>query len=317
MPNIWTHNLFGRQLIDEFSEKLSSVDSHRTLFHLGCQGPDFLFYHHFLPWQRDQRMALIGGRMHREHCGPVLVDFFEKTLRMKQQTEQQKAQIYFLGFLMHHILDRNMHPFIHSKSGYRKWDHQRFEVILDTLIVEKMLHKQTWETPVWKEIDAIHELSQPILDIMEETAATWYTEAGSVPSTYWKDAYRDMIRAQKLFHDPLGWKRVLTLGQITPMVYLKKNAPLDYLNESKASWPHPAVEGELYTDSFWELWESALSDGRKVLQALIEWLHTETDASIAKEKKHQFVEALGNLSYDTGKDCDQDFEVQFSQSIWE
>lgn len=48
MPNVWTHLLFGQEALAAAGLGRSiEEDRCRRLFNLGCQGPDFLFYHQF------------------------------------------------------------------------------------------------------------------------------------------------------------------------------------------------------------------------------------------------------------------------------
>lgn len=313
MPNIWTHALFGQQLLAEFKEEAPPIKDYEGLFQLGCQGPDFLLYHNFLPWKTGKQMSELGGSMHRKNCGPVLLDFFTKSKQLEDSQIKEEALAYFIGFLTHHIMDRNFHPYVHCKAGYRKWDHQRFEVIMDTIFVEKMKGWQTWNTPAWKQIDAGEQLPQAVASILRDTVATWYPEAEDVTEADWQQAYRDMLNAQKLFHDPWGWKRVVTFGQIEPLMYKKHNKPLDYLNENHAEWQHPAVEDETHTYSAWDLWDHSMEDGRAVLAPLLQWLNDSDDRT---ESFEQFKAVLGNRSYDHGKDCDSGLEVRYSQPIW-
>ncbi|MDZ7543944.1 hypothetical protein GNF83_22840, partial [Clostridium perfringens] len=62
MPNIWTHLLFGDEAM-KAAGMSSWIEERklRNLFYLGCQGPDFLFYHNFLPWKKDKTMNRIGS----------------------------------------------------------------------------------------------------------------------------------------------------------------------------------------------------------------------------------------------------------------
>lgn len=318
MPNIWTHILFGEQLTDLFSDRLSIIETHRKLFQLGCQGPDFLYYHRFLPWQQGREMNELGGRMHREHCGAVMLDFMTQLQSLNARQPFVQACAYFIGFLTHHILDRNFHPFIHYKAGYRKWDHQRFEVILDTVMMKRKKNIETWKTPVWKQIDAGRELPAAVTTILRQTAKRWYE--ADMPEETWQQAYRDMVRAQKLFYDPVGWKRMCTFNQIEPLVYKRKPLAIDCLNEQEQPWGHPAVKEETYRHSVWDLWELALTDGKTVLSALLDWLQPWQDQKVDPTGKaaarQTFIDALGNLSYDTGKDCESGLEVRYSQPVW-
>src|SRR5690606_25882357 len=115
--------------------------------------------------------------------------------------------VYVTGFMMHHVLDRNMHPYVFTKSGSVKWDHQRFEVILDTIIVKKFLDLDTWANPAWKQIDIGEAFPDSVVNMLEQIAGTHYADlAGKFDKQAWNDAYRDMIKAQKIFHDPYGIK---------------------------------------------------------------------------------------------------------------
>ena len=90
----------------------------------------------------------------------------------------------------------------------------------------------TWKTPVWKEIYVGETLPTGIIAALSAAAVIHYPEiASQMADSDWDDAYVDMIRAQRLFHDPNRIKRILTFGQISPLVFKKNPAPLDYFNE--------------------------------------------------------------------------------------
>ena len=306
MPNIWTHFIYGQELMRKLGHDAMLQDSQlRRVFNLGCQGPDFLFYYHFLPWKRDKKMVPLGSAMHQQHCGPFLIDLIGQ---VRGRGLYNPAVVYVLGFLSHHLLDRQMHPYVFYQSGFKKWNHQRFEIILDTRIAKKKLRVETWRTPVWKEIYVGPALPKGVVEALSQAAASHYPELVKDVSTEdWEEAYRDMIRAQKLFHDPSGVKRILTLGQIEPLVYKKKLPPLDYLNEARTVWNCPTSKEETYTHSVWDLWEIAMDDGAAVMSEAIQALQ---DIG-AKEAfpGHRLAERLGNLSYETGKPCDSGLEI--------
>ncbi|WNR42192.1 zinc dependent phospholipase C family protein [Paenibacillus roseipurpureus] len=297
MPNIWTHFIFGQKLMDELHHTAVLNDKQmRNIFSLGCQGPDFLFYHNFLPWKKDKKLVELGSQMHKDNCGPFLLELIKQ---VRGRGLYNPAVMYVLGFLTHHILDRNLHPYVFYKSGFKKWDHQRFEIIMDTLIAKHERNIQTWQTPVWKEIYVGEMLPTGVLSALSTASAIHYPEiAASMSESEWNDAYLDMIRAQRLFHDPRGWKRLVTFGQISPFVFKKKPAPLDYFNEAKIVWNCPTDLNETYTYSVWELWDLAMEDGKKVLEAAIQVLLRGTDADY-----EALSNVLGNRSYETGKDC--------------
>ncbi|MDF2669672.1 MAG: hypothetical protein K0R67_1978 [Paenibacillus sp.] len=316
MPNIWTHYIFGEQLLDTVLPNAITQEKTalRNLFRMGCQGPDLLFYHHFLPWQSSRGMPAIGSAMHSQLCGPVLLDFIQHA---SGKPLNDPVVLYVLGFLTHHILDRNMHPYVFYKSGFRKWDHQRFEIGMDSVIVKRKLGLETWKTPVWKQLDAGPRLPDSVTKLLVEVTAARYPElTAGITEQDWQDAYRDMLSAQKLFHDPTGLKRLLTGGYIRKLVFERNLPDFDILNEDRNVWHHPAIPEETYTDSIWDMWEQALEDGKRVLQAAVDYISTQ-DSILREQSWKELVPTIGNVSYETGRPCDSGLEIHFVRSVYE
>jgi hypothetical protein len=312
MPNVWTHLLFAEELARIAGLNIAkSPEPVKRIYRFGSQGPDFLFYHRFLPWQGDSGMRKLGGAMHKFSCGPFMMDLFGAVRGLPVESPEA---VYALGFLTHHLLDRRAHPYVFYRSGFAKWDHQRFEIIVDTLVVRKLLGLETWNTPVWEKIDIGSKLPGRIADILHAIARNRYPEL-SAPFTAgdWNDACRDMIRAQRLFHDPSGWKRKLTFGRIEPFVYKRSVPPLDYLNEERREWRHPSIEDERYSCSFWDLWEQALTDGKAVLPAAVEYL--QSDAESAPGARDRLEALLGDISYETGKPCASGLKIRYADPM--
>jgi len=312
LPNLWTHNIFGDCVAEHGgTRRWLENDRLRTLFHLGCQGPDFLFYHRFFPWQGKSAMNELGSRMHQEACGAALMQMAD-AVRQNGAGPDDPLTVYVTGFLMHHVLDRNMHPYVFCKSGFKKWDHQRFEVILDTIVVRKLRGQDTWAVPAWKEIDIGPRLPESVTAMLEQVAAVHYPgTAQHIRRDDWNAAYRDMIRAQKLFHDPTGLKTILTFKQIEPFVYKRRYPNRDYLNESHSPWRHPALENVRSTASFWDLWEQSLQDGHNVWEAAFRYWAEPTDTA-----RLALAEAIGNRSYEHGEDVSLGLEIRCEEPIW-
>lgn len=318
MPNIWTHQIFGRQVLEQSGHSsLIETKAQRNLFQMGCQGPDFLFYHHFLPWHQDKRMNRLGSAMHQTRCGPFLLDLIRW---VSGRPIHSPGPVYVLGFVLHHVLDRNMHPYIFYKSGFKKWDHQRLEVIIDTLIARKYESLETWRTPVWKEIETGGRFPDDIADMLDSIAKLHYPEeTAGISAEDWNQANRDMIAAQRLFHDPTGLKRLLTFRQIEPLVYKRKVPARDYLNEANQPWSCPTDRNDVHTSSFWDLWETAFTDGIEVVREVISvWqddLKSSNEAELPDESLDTLKRVIGNRSYETGKDCELELIIQFADPI--
>lgn len=311
MPNVWTHFLYGEKLLasalPDFVPQPDSAEA--RLFRFGCQGPDFLFYHRFLPWQSGKNMPKLGNAMHQRNCGPVLLDMI-RTVHGRKPGDAMA--LYVLGFVTHHVLDRNMHPYVFYRSGFKKWNHQRFEVLMDTHVVKALLGLDTWRTPVWPRIDAGPRLPEEIPALFTKLTAAYYPEWNHLQYEDWQTAYGDMIRAQRLFHDPSGIKRILTFGQITPLVYGREIPPIDVMNEARAEWRHPSMEQEAFTDSVWDMWEAAMRDGAEVLAAIDAYWHTHPDDP---EAWSRLTSAVDNRSYETGRACDSGLSIRFADPI--
>ena len=322
MPNIWTHLIFGQHALGETGEKERISDPAMTkLFNFGCQGPDFLFYHNYLPWKKDKTMNQLGSSMHNLHCGPVLMDMLDRVAAQREPgSEGEQALVYTLGFVLHHVLDRNMHPYVFSRSGFRKWDHQRFEVMMDTLIVKQLMGLETWRTPVWRELDYGSQLPVSIIDTFEDVAACHYPElAANIEAEDWQQAAHDMVQAQRLFYDPTGIRRLLTFGQFEALVYKKSMPPLDILNEQQLPWIDPTNAAIRHDESIWMLWDRAMAEAKLIIPAIMEWLAADKDPSdsLGAEYRRSHVAALiANRSYETGLDCESGPPIRFAQSIW-
>jgi hypothetical protein len=223
------------------------------------------------------------------------------------------------------VLDRNMHPFVFCKSGFRKWDHQRFEVILDTIVVKKKLGLETWRTPVWRQIHCGDALPDEVVKMLDAVAKAHYPEIHrQIEAFEWNEAYRDMLRAQRLFHDPYGIKRALTFGRIEPLVYKRRFPDLDYMNESRAAWRHPADPAEVSAASFWDLWDIAMEDARRVLEAACAYMFANgadeagqgADRREDAGRRERLAQAIGNISYEHGKPCDLGLEIRHAEPVW-
>lgn len=315
MPYIWAHLIFGQEVIKAVEkEDWLNQPKLRKLFNLGCQGPDILFYHNFWPWQRDKKMTTLGSAMHSKQCGPLLLELVQSV--HGHRLDDPKV-IYVLGFLMHHVLDRNLHPYVFYRSGFRKWDHQYFEVAMDTLIARRKLGIETWQTPVLNEISVGAELPPFIAPMFVKATSQLYPElTANISESDWRKSYRDMLLAQKIFHDPSGLKRRLTFNQIDPMVYKRKLTHHDYLNEARTEWRHPALEDHVSNLSFWDMWDPAREDGNQVMRAAIGYLIKTT--SDEQEKAYKDLKAVvGNRSYETGLSCENNAEIRFSDpNFW-
>ncbi|MCA0988852.1 zinc dependent phospholipase C family protein [Guptibacillus algicola] len=291
MPNVWTHILFGEEAITE-AGIWNAVKSHLPYFRLGAQGPDPFFYHNFWPW-KETPVQEVGEVLHKTKCGPFLIDMIEYG-----KTDDPRIQSYILGFVTHHILDRNTHPYIHYRAGLEGNKHQRLEIIIDTLLMKEHKDVDTWKTPVYKEIDVGPTLYKPIESMLSELIQRFYPDtAERMPDDYVDQSYHDMVLALKLLFDPYGWKNKVLRKQVSSFSYRREIGNEDYLNEEGNVWLHPSVKEEQSNATFEELLKQASDEATTILPLIYDYWHNEENC--VRDLKDQ----IGNRSYDTGKDC--------------
>ncbi len=304
MPNSWTHILFCEEIADSLTVENPFIQQD-SYMKIGAQGPDPFFYHDFLPWKNPSAVNRIGTLLHTEKCGDFLADLITEA-----KNKTLDVQAYVFGFATHHILDRNAHPYIHYKAGYRGSNHQRLEIIIDTLVAEKMRRLKTWKAPVYKELDTGRRLGKEVSELLTNLINKHYPDLPEdLGDQYVEDAYRDMKRALQLLYDPHGWKNALFPSLVSAFSHRPVTDHVDFLNESGSTWYHPATQ-EPSEESFWELLEQARLEGIEIMNEVIRYWNSPSESN--KEKWRALID---NVSYDTGKALHLGLTNQYSDPI--
>ncbi|WP_256759849.1 zinc dependent phospholipase C family protein [Cohnella sp. WQ 127256] len=312
MPNIWTHIQFGKEVLSTIRlDKHMNNEQWKTAFQLGCQGPDFLFYDHFLPWQASTLLNKLGSQMHNVHCGPFLLSLFSA---VQNRSLKEPKAAYALGFLLHHVLDRNLHPFIFSRSGFKKWHHQRFETAMDSVVLMQRANIHTGKTPVAPEIDTAGQLPDGFApEFLQIVSIHYPILANQISVEQLDQAVAQFIQAQRLFFDPKGWKGKFTFGQLAPFSPPRTIPDWDVLNETRQAWIDPVDRTVLHHESAMDLWEIALQDAYATVSAAMAWLEAQTNEEAAPLME-RFSELLQDISYETGLPCDRG-SIIFADSV--
>ncbi|RYG72871.1 hypothetical protein EU245_08675 [Lentibacillus lipolyticus] len=303
MPNIWTHILFCEESAD-LLERPDAFLQHETAMKLGAQGPDPFFYYRFWPWAKENTVNQIGLILHQQKCGDFLMDLIE---RAKNRDGQVRAFVF--GFITHHILDRNTHPYIHYRAGYEGNNHQKLEVTIDTLMMAKYHNLKTWRSQVNKEMDTGREFHAIIGKLLAEAIAANYPSFSEQPPQIVQKTYRDMFLALKLLADPYGWKNKLLKPFVSPYSHQPVEDDKDYLNLNHQTWHHPATN-EPCSKSFIDLYNQAKTETIEIMTDLIVYWHTGDTAY-----RERVSERIGNISYDTGKPLSQNLQNRYSDPI--
>ncbi|RLL44990.1 hypothetical protein D8M04_08940 [Oceanobacillus piezotolerans] len=303
MPNIWTHILFSEEVIDAIDQSFLTTD-YEAYIKLGAQGPDPFFYHNFWSWIKNKSVHEVGMALHTKNCGTFLMDMIQSATNMSYE-----IKAYVIGFVTHHILDRNAHPYIHYAAGYEGNNHAKLEIIIDTLMMEKFHHVKTWKTQVYKEIYIGKSLDNDIRDFLHQKITKHYPGLHPKSGKYISKAYKDMILALKLLSDPYGWKNKLFGSLINPFSHQPIKDNIDYLNTNHHTWHHSAT-GEEMNESFIDLYNQARVEGIEVVREILRYWDNNNEFT---EKR--LSQLVGNISYDTGKPLELQLENKYSYPI--
>ncbi len=220
------------------------------------------------------------------------------------------SKAYILGFVTHHILDRNTHPYIHYHAGYENNNHQRLEVIIDTIMMKESRNVNTWKVPVYKEINIGPRLDEEINSLLEKSIEKYYgNKLTNLPEQYIQASYSQMKSALRILFDPYKWKNTLFATLVSAFSHQPLKDEKDYLNEEKRTWRHPATN-EPQNDTFLSLYEQAKKEGIEVIQAVLSYWKNPNEAN----EKH-LKTLIDNISYDTGKPVSENLEVRYAEPI--
>ncbi|WP_173917033.1 zinc dependent phospholipase C family protein [Halobacillus sp. Marseille-Q1614] len=302
MPNIWTHILFAEDLCKKL-DRYDVLNTSSRYLYLGAQGPDPLFYYNFWPNLPDRGVPQLGTKMHTENCGAFLLQLIAAGKSLKNQ-----GQAYILGFVTHHILDRNTHPYVHYKSGYEGHNHQKLEVAIDTLMLEKHRHIEPWSEPVHTKIRLMKQ-ERKLVSAWLSPLITKHYDVEKLPNNYLAKSFRDITIAQSIFYDPYGWKKRTIGAYISPYSHQPIIDPVDYLNEKKSEWRHSATNEPQFA-SFQELYNGALKEAAPLVEEILSYWSSPSDNEWEKIKC-----LVKNDSYDTGKPLSLQLKNVYSNPI--
>ena len=129
MPNYFAHLIFGGKVLQSLPQPLAAqIREERAAFHLGCLGPDPLFFYRPAlpnPYRRE------GMKMHAENAAPA---FQRLALAIREGLPQ--AGSYAAGFLCHLALDSACHGYVDRRAAQGPISHMAMEGEYDRMLME-------------------------------------------------------------------------------------------------------------------------------------------------------------------------------------
>lgn len=250
MPNYYAHLKFGDKVLEELPRALAGrITREEEAFHLGCLGPDPLFFYHPI---RPNVVRREGVKMHRASALPAA-----ERLRQAIEDGVPMAAGYGAGFLCHLALDSACHGYVDSRAADGPISHMAIEGEYDRMLMER---------------DGLDTSEKAHLPESPEDAAVW--EAASTAFVHaspeqMRRAYKSMNFYSSFLARSNGRMRGRVIGAVSRMLPISSAKGIALKEE-----PHPsAVESNADLD---RLLEAAVPETAEQLTAFFRAIEEET-----------------------------------------
>ena len=281
MPATMTHQLFAQTVIQLHPRfKNISKEMFKVLM-LATQGPDpFFFYgmHPFIKREDKKRVQNIGNRLHHENPAKNLKSLLDHAFNDTSENKDIKIN-YALGALMHYVLDRHVHAYVFSISGFDQkgqlsYPYNVYHSYSETLIDVALLKYKKEKVSKFHPKKNIH-LTKHVLSVIQDLYQKTYPEL-VMKEDFFKAAH-DMVSIYRTVYDRFGIKHALLklfLGKNAqafaashPRKLNKKEQLADVLNLHQKSWVHPEHNTSSKTTVL-DMFEAATKDMLELLEQI-------------------------------------------------
>jgi hypothetical protein len=272
MPAAITHYLQSQKVLEEMKKENIQVQNNDA-FLWGAQGPDFLFTHRYLPWQRGKSLCSWGGKIHREAPEP----FFRALRNVCGQMPGSLMRSYAYGFLCHYSLDRTAHPYVYYWANFLKEKdpseglsvyHNEIESALDTIVLRNELGELPVDFPLTRTVPQDETVQKKMAELYQQVILSAYGKEVSEEDLY--QATKDCRTAFRFLTDKTGLKRSFLrkiersgkaiTSHIRPIM---EDENFDYANILLAPWSWEGAEG---TGSFFDLVDQSVEDSMELIR---------------------------------------------------
>ena len=249
MPNYYAHMKFGDKVLEELPRELAGrIGREKEAFHLGCLGPDPLFFYHPI---RPNEVRREGVRMHRQSALPAA-----ERLRRATEAGVPMAAGYGAGFLCHLALDSACHGYVDGRAADGPISHMAIEGEYDRMLMER---------------DGLDASARAHLPDTPEDRAVWEAAAAAfvhASPDQMRRAYRSMTFYSGFLARSNGRMRGRAIGAVSRMLPIPSAKGIA-LREA----PHPsALESNADLD---RLLEGAVAETAEQLTAFFQAIEEE------------------------------------------
>ncbi len=301
-------------LADTVSKRIESrrimegVKKKRSLYNLGAQGPDPLFFYD--KFRKKGPLQGLGSVMHRQYTGEFLKRGFNRLKNVSYDEDWLGLAVYLCGFICHFTLDRMLHPYVYWATDHWIWKfdgtmeqvtHQQVEMTLDIIYWKERTRAGAYRVNTRKLIDIGTEWPKSVSSFLMDAFENVYGIEASPKEL--NRILSSFYRGHDLLYDPKGWKKALlnwvenlTGGGIKAA---KKPYPvdcdtkIDWANRKKRSWIDPFEKSGTLDESVDEIIKDAENAAASHINTLFSRIYR--DESIDN--------LLPDISYITGQLC--------------
>ena len=307
MPNVITHTIFAETVLAEMeNEKYKNwILKHKEEYLIGCNGPDFLFFHDVFPLtrKRDMRLSKLGSKLHAKKINCFYDRAIKEYFKTKEGTLKEASASYLIAHYLHWQLDSIMHPYVVYRTGFNEPlsspYHHRFESMMDTMLLKKYKNTSIKTYKTYENTKRSINTVEVISNLYIPCIKACFNE--SVQSTDIKKALEDWEKAQKYLYDPyaIKFKCIQFIEKIIKkpwalsgnIVLPKVDEHYDVLNINKTTWHHP-ITNSPSNKSVEELMQEACEETKKGLPILF--------TAMENGNTEAFLAFLADRSYGNG-----------------
>lgn len=287
MAYFLTHIILADEVMKRIESRRISegVKKRRSLYHLGAQGPDPLYFYDCFPGRGKVALKELGNAMHEEKTEAFLLKGFSKLQDVSYNKRWMNIAIYLCGFICHITLDRLLQPYMYWAAGHWIWGvdgtprdvtHQQVEIALDVIYWGEKKGRHAYKEKTSKLVNIGRHWPEGVSDFLVEAFREIY--GTEVSEKALNKILRDFYRGHDLLYDPKGWKKAVvnwlesfTGGGIKPPRYPYPAEPddtIDWANRKKRTWFNPFAEGETHESSVDEIMEEAAIAGASYINTI-------------------------------------------------
>ena len=193
-----------------------------------------------------------------------------------------ELKLMLYGFIMHHILDSIVHPYIIYEAELFGL-HEALESYIDQWMIMKKEESNPRKYPVHKIIPTLPEIDKSTIQVINEAFLHVY-HYQNFGSNYIKALHQINPFLYLFRYDPVGIKKIryCIVDRIYPTklkyFWLSYHNRFEgyskYLNEEHRLWLNPVNSDFGSTESFFELYERAILEAARILSGLEDAIET-------------------------------------------